>query len=113
MASVTWTCPSCNRRVPNRVATCHCGTKREQAERRVSRPGARAAAAPPGWDITALAIVLVLVTAAGLVWLFVPHRPERVYPVLGFVDNLPSPPPPPRAPRPPAPAPPFKLPWWK
>ena len=32
MSSVTWLCPNCKRRVPNRVSTCHCGTTRAQAD---------------------------------------------------------------------------------
>ena len=32
MPSLTWTCPNCQRRVPNRVDACHCGTTRGQAE---------------------------------------------------------------------------------
>jgi hypothetical protein len=26
-----WECPGCHRRVPDRIAVCHCGTRRDQA----------------------------------------------------------------------------------
>ena len=26
-----WECPGCHRRVPERIAVCHCGTRRDQA----------------------------------------------------------------------------------
>lgn len=120
MASVTWTCPNCSRRVPNRVSTCHCGTTRAQAEqlaivspaRGAARFG-RPAAAEPGWDVKGLAIALVLVAVVAVAWLFRPHRPDPIFPVLGFADRAPTPSPSPKAPRRRAPPPAFKLPWWK
>jgi hypothetical protein len=122
MSSVTWLCPNCGRRVPNRVAVCHCGTRREQAQqaepqaalvpaRRVpSRPAPRRAAGPPlSWEIKALAAALVLVALLGMARLLVPWQPEPVHPLLGFSAPAPTP-----TPRPtPSPTPLFKLPWWK
>jgi len=123
MASVTWTCPNCNRRVPNRAPTCHCGTTRVQAEQleiALAQGGGgpsvrRGAPGKLGWDIKGLAIGLALVVVLGLTWLLVPHRFDPIAPVLGFADHAPSPPPPspPSMPRRPIPSPPFKLPWWK
>jgi hypothetical protein len=125
MASLTWTCPNCQRRVPNRVDACHCGTTRSQAEQLAAAsspgdgPGAASGYGGPaeraelGWDVKgpALGLVLVVVLAAG--WLvFRPYRPDPIYPVLGFVDKTPTPPPTPIPPRP-VPPPRFKLPWWK
>jgi hypothetical protein len=125
MASLTWTCPNCQRRVPSRVDACHCGTTRGQAEQlAVASPGGAgsggafgyggpAGGAELGWDVKgpALGLVLVAVLAAG--WLvFRPYRPDPIYPVLGFVDKAPTPPPTMVARRP-APPPLFKLPWWK
>jgi hypothetical protein len=133
--SVTWTCPNCHRRVPNRVAECHCGTKREAAERatraavappRPSRPAPHVPRGPrfdwrrfwrelPG-DIKAFAIGIVLVTILAIVWLFVPHRPTPITPVLGWSGTV-TPPTPKPTPRPsPSPRyPPTKkkwFPWW-
>lgn len=126
MASVTWTCPNCSRRVPNRVDACHCGTTRSQAEQLAAAapPGAGAGAsfesgspavgAELGWDVKGPAVGLLLVAVLAVGWLvFRPFRPDPIYPVLGFVDKAPTPPPPPPAPRRPAPPPLFKLPWWK
>ena len=124
MASLTWTCPNCKRRVPNRVDACHCGTTRSQAEQLAAAsagagPGAGfghggpAASAELGWDVKgpALGLVLVAVVAAG--WLvFRPYRPDTIAPVLGFVDKTPTPKTTP-IPRRPVPPPLFKLPWWK
>jgi hypothetical protein len=127
MPSLTWTCPNCQRRVPNRVDACHCGTTRGQAEQLAasSPSGAGAGAAfgyggpavreELGWDVKgpALGLVLVVVAAAG--WLvFRPYRPDPIVPVLGFVDKgratATTTPAPSRRPVPP---PLFKLPWWK
>ena len=121
MASLTWTCPNCNRRVPNRAPACHCGTTRVQAdqlETALARGGpwvGRGAPAKVGWDIKGLAIGLVAVVVLGLTWLFIPHRPDPIVPVLGFADHVPSPPPspPPRKQPRTIPSPPFTLPWWK
>jgi hypothetical protein len=125
MASLTWTCPNCKRRVPSRVDACHCGTTRSQAEQltAASPSGAGPDAAfgyegpavreELGWDVKgpALGLVLVAVFAAG--WLiFRPYRPDPIAPVLGFVDK-PRTPPPTTIPRRPVPPTLFKLPWWK
>jgi len=121
MASVTWTFPNCNRRVPNPSPACHCGTTRAQAEQletalaRGGAPLGRSAPAKVGWDVKGLAIALVLVAVLGLTWLFLPHPRDPIAPVLGFADQAPTraPSPPPKAPPRPIPSPPFKLPWWK
>lgn len=116
MASVTWLCPRCGRRVPNRALVCHCGMTQEEAQRAAPVAAAPRAAARPRrglgldwgaiwrdltWDMKALAIGVLLVAVLGLVWLFVPRRPERIVPVLGIVAPAPSPSPTPKpTPRP-------------
>ncbi len=120
MASVTWTCPNCQRRVPNRAAVCHCGTTREQAEPGARpqgpaalppRPGAQAGWLPPWssltWDLKALVIAFGLVLVLAAVFLFLPHPSVRVHPVLGFADQAPPRP----SPSPTVPAKRWKLPW--
>jgi hypothetical protein len=135
---VTWTCPSCGRRVPTRVAECHCGVQRDEALRTARsaaapRPSARGGAPPRrgpsiGWkkvwreaprDVKAFAIGFVLVAVAAIVWLFVPHRPRPITPVLGWSGAVTAPTPEPTpTPRAGAPAQPPKkekkkwLPWW-
>jgi hypothetical protein len=120
MPSVTWPCPNCGRRVPNRVEQCHCGTTREDALRqaaagaavrptgapRAARRGAPIRLGPLTWDLKALLIGIALVALLGLVRLFWPSQPAAVVPLLGHLD----------APRSPAPTPtpkaqPWKLPW--
>jgi hypothetical protein len=120
MSSVTWPCPNCGRRVPNRISQCHCGTTREDALRQAE---AGAAVSPPGalrparrgtgirigpltWDLKALLIGLVLVALLGIVRLFWPSQPERIVPVLGHVDATPKP-----LPTPTPKAKGWKLPW--
>jgi len=118
MASATWACPNCNRRVPSRVSTCHCGTTREQADIVAgAAPAAGWAAGAPalgelGWDVKGPAVGLVVVALAGIAWLFSPHRPDPIHPVLGYTDSPPPASPAP-SPRRPVPPPLFKLPWWK
>jgi hypothetical protein len=112
MASVTWTCPSCGRRVPTRVGECHCGTSREAAELAdAGRPGV-AAREEIGWDVKALVIGMGLVLVLGVAWLFRPYRPDPIFPILGYNVNAPVATPTPPPPRP-VPRPRFKLPWWK
>ena len=124
MASLTWTCPNCKRRVPTRVDSCHCGTTRAQAELLAATPAGGGsgdaygyegedARAELGWDVKgpALGLVLVVVVAAGWI-VFRPFHPDPIYPVLGYVDRAPTPPPKPIPSRP-IPPPLFKLPWWK
>lgn len=105
MSSVTWLCPNCGRRVPNRVSQCHCGTTREDALRQAAAgaavsPSARPRAArrgppirlgPLSWDLKALLIGLALVVLLGLVRLFWPGHSEPIVPVLGHVDATPRP----------------------
>jgi hypothetical protein len=118
MATLTWTCPNCRRRVPTRVDTCYCGTSRDAAEAFGSPDPGRAASTEIGWDIKALGLGMVVVAVLGVGWLVFGHtKPAPIYPVLGFVDHppQPSPTPPPLKPitRRPVPPPLFKLPWWK
>ena len=135
---MTWQCPQCGRRVPNRVSECHCGVRREAA---LAAPPAEPSArgipglgtmATPGvpvppqyrfsWrglprDLKLLAIGLVLVLVGGVAWLFVPWRPKPVVPLLGWsepVSGQARPTPPPRTHPAPAPSPKAKkgwLPW--
>jgi hypothetical protein len=105
MSSVTWPCPNCGRRVPNRVPECHCGTTREDALRqaaagaavgpsgtpRAARRGPPIRLGPLTWDLKALLIGLVLVSLLGLVRLFWPGQPTPVVPLLGHLDIRPSP----------------------
>jgi hypothetical protein len=122
----TWTCPSCGRRVPNRVDRCHCGAARPAVEEQAATPMVEAAATPRPVhrggslleevqatmprDVKALVVTAAIVGIAGLGWLvFGPRRPDTTPRVLGYVDQGPPP-----APKPtPSPKPPFKLPWWK
>ncbi len=125
MSSVTWLCPNCKRRVPNRISTCHCGTTRAQADQTAAaqeaaskRPAPQAwtprprpaPRAPLGRDVKALLIGLVVVAILAVVRMLMPWRPESIRPVLGF--QVPAPPPkakvtprPLPSPRAPAPAP--------
>jgi hypothetical protein len=126
MGAHTWPCPACGRRVPLRVATCHCGMTRERAEAlsearaEASRPAAspRVAVAPPALrtrlaplprDVKVLLAGAGLAAVVGLGWLVFGPPPPPVVPVLGYMDAAPPP-----APKPtPTPRPSFKLPWWK
>ena len=138
VASVTWQCPQCGRRVPNRVDECHCGVRREAAlTAPVANPLARGVPAlatmatpqvplPPqsrfSWrglptDLKLLAIGLILVLVGSIGWLFVPRRPAPMVPLLGWSEPLSSqgrPTPPPRTSPAPSPSPSAKkgwLPW--
>ncbi len=120
MSSVTWPCPNCGRRVPNRVSQCHCGTTQEDAFRqaevgatesptgtpRRARKGPPLRIGPLTWDLKALLIGIALVALVGLVRLFWPGRPEPIVPVLGYVDATPRP-----LPTPTPKSKGFKLPW--
>ena len=44
-----WECPGCHRRVPDRIAVCHCGTRRDQAAPAGLETGRRA----PGPSVAA------------------------------------------------------------
>jgi hypothetical protein len=122
MGTHTWTCPACGRRVPLRVAACHCGATREQAEmqararaeERAPRPGPRrprATLPPLPADVKALLVASAFAIVGGLAWLvLVPSRPAPIPAVLGYMD--PTPPPVVKV-TPAPPRPPFKLPWWK
>lgn len=117
-ASHTWTCSGCGRRVPLRVASCHCGLGRAQAAEASPRTRQPAGPPAPGWhgvwssmplDVKAIALASVLVVTGGVTWLLVAPPPANHTPaLLGYLDQRPP------APRPASPpVPPFKLPWWK
>jgi hypothetical protein len=92
MASATWLCPACKRRVPNRVAVCHCGTTREQAA--VMTPRVRlgeAARGPLPWQVKAALVGLVVVVLAGVVWALLPAKPPPIHPVLGYSEPVSKP----------------------
>jgi hypothetical protein len=123
MTSATWTCPSCQRRVPSRMSVCHCGTTREQADRGglpppPATPPARArlgrfelpAWSSLSWDLKALVLAFGLVVVLAVVVLFLPSRPPQIQPLLGYTD----PARPPRSSASPSPSPSpkhWKLPW--
>jgi hypothetical protein len=101
MSSVTWACPNCKRRVPNRVTTCHCGTTRAQADQlEASQEAAAKRPAPKAWtprprpirrtplgrDVKLLLVGLVVIALLAVVRMFMPWQPEGVHPVLGFRD---------------------------
>lgn len=124
MASLSWTCPTCGRRVPRRAEACHCGMPRARAEELAAaatpterRPPRRTRPVSPGrlfaalpLDIKALVVGSALVLVAGLGWMaFGPQRHTPTPALLGRVD----PGPPPVAKPRPSPTPPIKLPWWK
>ncbi|HSD26417.1 MAG TPA: hypothetical protein VLL75_03890 [Vicinamibacteria bacterium] len=124
MSTVTWPCPNCGRRVPNRVSQCHCGTTREDALRQAEaasavversiRPRPRRTGPSLRWgalgrDIKALLVGIVVVTLLGLLSLLWPGRPQPLVPLLGHVDATPAPAPTP-TPRP-TPRPRSWLPW--
>jgi hypothetical protein len=105
MSSVTWTCPSCKRRVPNRVSTCHCGTTRAQAEQaEAAQQAAAKRPAPRTWkprprrlpfgplgrDVKMLLVGLAVIAVLAVVRMFMPWRPAPVYPVLGYATNAPT-----------------------
>ena len=120
--AVSWSCPTCGRRVPLRASACHCGMTWERASqvaapltaRPVVRPATstRGKAALTVWrsfpaDIKVFAVAAALVLVSGLGWtIFGPGKPNTTPPLLGYVDSLPP------APTP-KPSPPFKLPWWR
>jgi hypothetical protein len=106
MASVTWQCPQCGRRVPNRAEECHCGmTKRAALTAAQSPvPGSVAGAASSGprapvpslhrfsWrglprELKLMAVGLAVVLLLGLGWVFmVPYRPQPIVPLLGWSE---------------------------
>ncbi len=132
---MTWQCPQCGRRVPNRVDECHCGVRRETA---LAAPAAEASlrAKPPlgtmatpavpvppqyrfSWrtlprDVKLLAVGIILVLLSGIGWLFVPWRPKPIVPLLGWSEptsSRPLPTPPPRKSPAPPPSPSGKKGW--
>ena len=124
-----WECPGCHRRVPERIAVCHCGTRRDQAAGAPTSAGAgpdrRAARAPAPVrpreapaprvvvddDVEASPMLIVLRESWPYVVLFVlaltgaavwgvRWQPERLPPLLGWkASDRPSPSPSP-SPRP-------------
>jgi hypothetical protein len=104
MSSVTWPCPNCKRRVPNRVSTCHCGTTREQADQlAVAQQAQSKRPAPRAWtpqprpirrtplarDIKLLLVGFVVIVVLALVRMLMPWQSDAIHPVLGFRDSGP------------------------
>jgi hypothetical protein len=105
MSSVTWACPNCKRRVPNRVSTCHCGTTRAQADQAAAaqvaaakRPAPRAwtprprrlPITPLGRDVKLLLVGLAVVAVLAIVRMVLPWQPAPIHPVLGYSANAPA-----------------------
>ncbi len=96
--AAAWACGRCGRRVPSYVDTCHCGAGRTETP----APGPQPAGAqgPPGrfsardvtWPVWVAVGVVGLALLGGAVSLLLPHERERIAPLLGYVDRLPSPP---------------------
>ena len=98
-----WTCPSCGRRVPDRIEACHCGAPRPAAIppgvplSAAGAPHAGALAGPllPSWkslprDIRiGLGLLAVLIVGA-LASLLLPDRGPRLPALLGHVDPPPT-----------------------
>ena len=120
---LSWSCPSCGRRVPLRVDRCHCGRMRDapRAEPRAqgqparpSRTRGRGRQALALWrtlplDVKVLVVAAALLVTGGLGWaLFGQQQSEPLPALLGYMEREPPQP----TPRPPA-RPPFKLPWWR
>jgi len=70
-----WTCPECERRVPNQVTQCRCGYVRQQEESAAPKPAAADSAAGPAspargwlWPALAGALAVTLLVVAGLRW---------------------------------------------
>ena len=69
-ANISWTCPSCGRRVPTRVDECRCGF--QHAETPVDAPiSATPPSAPPRQDSNSIVFLcLLVIVAGGIVALF-------------------------------------------
>lgn len=102
MATTTWECPRCHRRVPLRVAECHCGTPRPEAgaARPLAGPSLSGAARHVPRGVWVWVGVIVVTALLGIYWAFRPAEPNRIIPLLGRVDRPPQPPPSPKAPTP-------------
>ncbi len=89
--AVTWSCPTCHRRVPLREAVCFCGCPRERAEREVEEARLKDPAQPTrelGLTLALIALVLVFVVGR-------PGDPPRpAEPEAAPVNPLPPRPPP-------------------
>lgn len=119
-----WECPGCHRRVPDRIAVCHCGTRRDQAapagpvaERRAPsaptpvrpRPAARVRVdaddddESAAWTVVRTSwpyLVLFVLALTGAAAWGVRWEPATMPPLLGrrtFERPSPSPPPSPLA----------------
>ena len=95
--SFTWTCPSCRRRVPQRVQVCHCGFTRTAAA--AVEEQAVPAAGGLSWQFWSWMALVGIAILLGVVQLFRPYERPAIPPLLGYVD-------PPRPTPPPSPAPP-------
>ena len=71
MSDIThvWTCPSCGRRVPNRVPACRCGFEQAEAPPPIPEPAARQTSGGRPWGL----IVIALLVAGGAVLAMVPR----------------------------------------
>lgn len=89
-----WTCPNCGRKVPGYSANCHCGVPRTASSALPAQPApgpVRFSWAELPWPVWAALAVIVLAFGMGVWQLFRPSPPERIVPLLGVVDRLPSP----------------------
>lgn len=93
----TWECPSCHRRVPENLDECRCGMMRAVAEASQARSAIQKQGLPR--DVILWLGAMVVILLLGVLWLMRSSKPERVVPVLGYVDR-PVPTPPPRSPSP-------------
>lgn len=107
MAIRTWTCPSCDRRVPENVAICRCGASRSEAQanealRQVGRgPGRTVRSEPMPTEVKVWFVVIALALVGGLVFAARSEGPPPVAPLLGWTDQPPPSPTPYRpSPRP-------------
>jgi len=103
MATTTWECPRCHRRVPLRVGECHCGTPRPQpgaTPSPVPLGGGQASARDVPWAVWAWLGVIVVATLLGIYWALRPGEPNPIVPVLGHIDRGPQSPAPKASPTP-------------
>lgn len=96
-----WTCPSCGRRVPAYAPACHCGVARTASSALPPRPlpgPVRFTWSDLPWQAWAALAVIVIALGLATWQAFRPGPPERIVPLLGRVDRLPSPTPKPTRP---------------
>jgi hypothetical protein len=88
MASGTWLCPNCKRRVPAKLDDCRCGFLRIQAEQAETREAEKARMP---WDIWAALGVMALALILGVVWVLQPAKRNSLPALLGYSTSGPSP----------------------